>query len=328
MVHFCFVASPSDGSQSGSDDQAEEVNIGSSSSAFPTRLFAAGAYPGKLHLNIYSKANVIGEVAGSLKDYPAILQKLLASQFGKLFQLPVVRCHNSAKLIGSLLCRQLVTTRLHELWFTFATTPIRFSLDEYRDITGLNCGAFDVEDSEAGETTDITMWNLLFDTARGSITVPDVLEMLRNRHLADWKRLPLALIALVDGLLCCNNKSLKLTPRYVAMLSDVERFLAYPWGRESFMVTIPRFLPPPVSEEVPNPIETMRQRLSQKTTAAYGFPLALQLFAFECVPLLLEKIHAGLSTATFLDDPAACANPLTILTVQDVVAVENDPRVS
>ncbi|KAL0702071.1 hypothetical protein Bca4012_058193 [Brassica carinata] len=134
------------------DDQAEEVHIGSSSSAFPTRLFAAGAYPGKLRLNIYSKANVIGEVAGSLKDYPAILQKLLASQFGKLFQLPVVRCHNSAKLIDSLLCRQLVTTRLHELWFTFATTPIRFLLDEYRDVTGLNCGAFDVEDS-AGETT-------------------------------------------------------------------------------------------------------------------------------------------------------------------------------
>ncbi|KAG2305988.1 hypothetical protein Bca52824_025736 [Brassica carinata] len=62
----------------------------------------------------------------------------------------------------------------------------------------------------------------------------------------------------------------------------------------------------------------MRQRLSQKTTAAYGFPMALQLFAFECVPLLLEKIHAGLSTATFLDDPAACTNPLTILTVQDL----------
>ncbi|KAG2306935.1 hypothetical protein Bca52824_026683 [Brassica carinata] len=44
--------------------------------------------------------------------------------------------------------------------------------------------------------------------------------------------------------------------------------------------------------------------------------------------LLPALIHAGLSTATFLDDPAACANPLTILTVQDVVAVENDPRLT
>ncbi|KAG2313124.1 hypothetical protein Bca52824_024681 [Brassica carinata] len=41
-----------------------------------------------------------------------------------------------------------------------------------------------------------------------------------------------------------------------------------------------------------------------------------------------RPIHAGVSTATFLDDPAACANPLTILTVQDVVAVENDPRLT
>ncbi|KAL0729292.1 LOW QUALITY PROTEIN: hypothetical protein Bca4012_025385 [Brassica carinata] len=92
------------------------------------------------------------------------------------------------------------------------------------------------------------------------------------------------------------------------------------------MVTIPRFLPS-VSEEVPNPIETMRQRLSRKTTLPMVFP-ARSLFAFECVPLLLEKIHAGLSTATFLDDLAACANPLTILTVQDVVAVENDLRLT
>ncbi|KAG2298605.1 hypothetical protein Bca52824_035077 [Brassica carinata] len=80
MVHFCFVASPSDGSQSGSDDQAEEVHIGSSSSAFPTRLFAAGAYPGKLRLNIYSKANVIGELTISFAITPEEERLLLLDE--------------------------------------------------------------------------------------------------------------------------------------------------------------------------------------------------------------------------------------------------------
>ncbi|CDY58634.1 BnaCnng33460D [Brassica napus] len=30
-----------------------------------------------------------------------------------------------------------------------------------------------------------------------------------------------------------------------AMLGDIESFLAYPWGRESFLATLPCFLPPP-----------------------------------------------------------------------------------
>ncbi|CDY43170.1 BnaCnng10980D [Brassica napus] len=62
------------------------------------------------------------------------------------------------------------------------------------------------------------MWNKLFDTAVGKLTVLSVLRMLGNEYLAVEKRLPLALIALVDGVLCPSNKDLKLTPRYVEML--------------------------------------------------------------------------------------------------------------
>ncbi|CAF2059700.1 BnaCnng63930D [Brassica napus] len=57
------------------------------------------------------------------------------------------------------------------------------------------------------------MWNKLFDTAVGKLTVLSVLRMLGNEYLAMEKRLPLALIALVDGVLCPSNKDLKLTPR-------------------------------------------------------------------------------------------------------------------
>ncbi|KAJ4885620.1 Uncharacterized protein Rs2_35713 [Raphanus sativus] len=238
----------------------------------------------------------------------AAIDTLLASQFRRLFELPVVRCHSSAKLIGSLLCRQLVTVRTYELWFTFANHALRFLLDEFRDGTCLNCGAFDVQDSEIGpinESEPGPIWKSLFDTAVGDITVGNVLGMLRNRYPGEDKRLPLALIALVDGALCCSNKQLKLTPRYVEILSNVESFLAYPWGRESFLVTLPCFLPTPANELIKDPLAAMRDQLSQKTTVCYGFPLALQLFAFEAVSLLLEKIPAA-NTTNFLDEPRAC----------------------
>ncbi|CAN7047126.1 unnamed protein product [Brassica oleracea var. botrytis] len=155
-----------------------------------------------------------------------------------------------------------------------------------------------------------------------------VLRMLGNEYLAVEKRLPLALFALVDGVLCPSNNDLKLTPRYVEMLSDVESFLAYPWGRESFLTTVPRFLRPLVVAPGENPLQVMRDRLSQKTTVCYGFPLALQLFVFDVVPLLLEKIPDAGNTATFIDSPRACSSPSTILTVNEIVPVEEDPDLS
>ncbi|CDY25293.1 BnaC01g29620D [Brassica napus] len=95
--------------------------------------------PTQLRLNMYSKANVIASVASALKGSSA-MDRLLCSQFSKLFRLPVARCPNSTKLIGSLLCRQLITIRKYELWFTF--------------------------DSETEVNEPGSMWKQLFDTTR------------------------------------------------------------------------------------------------------------------------------------------------------------------
>lgn len=286
-------------------------------------LFAYGCYPQKLRLNIYSKAHVIGSIARTLAGSDH-LETILQSQFGRLFQLPVARCHNSTKLVGDLVCRQFVTDRKYELWFHFATHPLCFSLDEFQEITGLNCGPFDVADSEDDVEPGSAMWQQLFDTSLGDITVAQVLLMLKNPGLPEWKRVPLALIALVDGVICCSNKNLKLTPRYVEMLCDHDYFFSYPWGRESFMKTLPRLLPPYGSE---NPLREMRVRLSQKTTVAYGFPLALQLFAFQKILLLLAQIPNSHSADTFLVNPEGCDNAITILKNNDIVHVEEDPDV-
>ncbi|KAF3511186.1 hypothetical protein F2Q69_00007161 [Brassica cretica] len=116
--------------------QLEEAE---SSSKLPPKLLAWGCYPTKLRLNIYSKAHVIGTIA-SYHQGSKDMEIIMGSQFGRLFELSVARCHNSAKLINSFLCRQLLTVRKYELWFHFATHPLRFSLDEFHQVTGLNCG--------------------------------------------------------------------------------------------------------------------------------------------------------------------------------------------
>ncbi|KAL0715730.1 hypothetical protein Bca4012_065052 [Brassica carinata] len=152
-----YQVSDSDDGGAGSD------KVSTAQGSMPVEVLA-------LRLNIYSKANVISTIASCLQG-SAAMDILLKSQFGKLFELPVARCHNSTKLISSLLCHQLVTIRKFKLWFTFATHPLRFSLDEFRDVSGLNCGAFDVQDFETDDATGSTMSNQLFDTTLVDLTV-------------------------------------------------------------------------------------------------------------------------------------------------------------
>uniref|UniRef100_A0A0D3BDQ2 DUF1985 domain-containing protein n=1 Tax=Brassica oleracea var. oleracea TaxID=109376 RepID=A0A0D3BDQ2_BRAOL len=122
---------------------------------FPERLFARNCYPGKPRLNIYSKASIIGSLVKLLRGSPE-MNCLLGSQFGALFHLPVSRCSNSAKLVHSLLSRQLVTMRLYELWFLFADKPLRFSLREFGDITGLKCEPEREKVGNGSESIDAT----------------------------------------------------------------------------------------------------------------------------------------------------------------------------
>ncbi|KAJ4906301.1 DUF1985 domain-containing protein [Raphanus sativus] len=294
--------------------------------AFPERLFARNCYPGKPRLNIYSKVSIIGSLVKLLRGSPE-LKLLLDSQFGALFHLPVSRCSNSAKLVHSLLSRQLVTYRLYELWFLFADKPVRFSLRELGDITGLKCEP--ERENVGNDATTGRMWKELFGTDDEDVTVADVLRMLGQASLPEWKRLPLALIALVDGLLVCGHKLLRLTPAYVEMLEDTQSFLQYPWGREAFLSTLSRLTPPEPSDssKMDKSLSVMRLRLKQQSTACYGFPLALQLFAFKVIPSLVEKIPEPNKTTTFLEEPEGCDSTNPLLNFEDILLVETQTEV-
>lgn len=43
----------------------------------------------------------------------------------------------SGKLVHSFLCKERITSNMHEKWFFFARTPLRFSLQEFHAVTGL-----------------------------------------------------------------------------------------------------------------------------------------------------------------------------------------------
>ena len=51
-------------------------------------------------------------------------------------------------------------------------------------------------------------------------------------------RLWLALLVLVEGILCPTCGTTKIRPEVVSMLGNLDAFLKYPWGRESFLLTV------------------------------------------------------------------------------------------
>ncbi|ESQ46484.1 hypothetical protein EUTSA_v10000708mg [Eutrema salsugineum] len=273
-----------EGSYTGMEDGEGSNNL---SEKLPKRVLGDGYYPVGARLNIYSKANVIGLFVEALKGTED-LEKLLHSQFGKLFHLSVARCCNSAKLVHALLSRQLVSTKKHEIWFLFGGQPLRYLIQEFKEITGLNCNP-EPDSTEEEDDKD------LFGRAT-FMNVFDVLEMLKDPDLPRWKRLPLALIILVDGVLFCNCKNLALTEKYVEMLTDLDSFMLYPWDR--------------------------------KTSACYGFPLSLQLMALQSIPMLVSKIPQPDNLKTFIEDPEGCQNVITLLHIEDILAVESDPLLS
>ncbi|KAH0874661.1 hypothetical protein HID58_072023 [Brassica napus] len=106
----------------------------------PPRLFATDRFPTK-RLNIYSSPEILPFLRHVLRDTKEF-QIIRESCFGKLFDIPARQCPVSAKLIHSFLTRQLLCLPKNTLWSVFGGNPLRYGLQGFGTVTGLNCASF------------------------------------------------------------------------------------------------------------------------------------------------------------------------------------------
>lgn len=99
-------------------------------------LFKAGKEPYGDRIHKYFKLERINNVAELLE--PDELEVIRRSRLGELFKIGR-RFAYSGKLAHFLLTRKLVIAKEHEIWFIFTEKPIRFSLREFRVVSGLLC---------------------------------------------------------------------------------------------------------------------------------------------------------------------------------------------
>jgi len=120
--------------------------------------------------------------------------------------------------------------------------PLRFALPEFACVTGLPCGEFsedyDPDDDPVYVVGMKSYWDELIGPDK-TVTLGDVSDMLTNKHktLSSDHRLKLAFLLIIDGVLIASNQIGRPTFKYVEMLADLDKFLSFPWGRESFLNT-------------------------------------------------------------------------------------------
>uniref|UniRef100_A0A0D2ZVH5 DUF1985 domain-containing protein n=2 Tax=Brassica TaxID=3705 RepID=A0A0D2ZVH5_BRAOL len=152
-----------------------------------------------------------------------------------------------------------------------AGNPFRFSLAEFQTITGLPGGPFPEHYQSPSFNTRNAAKDPLWQKLLGHdslITVVDIAHMLETEdNMETDKRLRLAPNTIVDGVLIAHKQVPRPTLQYIQMVDNVEEFLKFPWGCESFLKTI----------------------------------TSLQLVAFQAMPLLAIKIPAAPNPATLLE---------------------------
>ncbi|KAF8109285.1 hypothetical protein N665_0098s0013 [Sinapis alba] len=108
------------------------------SEELPKRLFKAGEETQVTQIN--NNCRMVCYMKRLEEWLPKELKEVKKDQtFALIFKLYNSGLGYSARVIHSFLCRELVTYKMHELWFVFARRPLRFSLLEFHAVTGLQC---------------------------------------------------------------------------------------------------------------------------------------------------------------------------------------------
>lgn len=241
----------------------------------PERMFRSGVFDGSRKTNAYCNLSWIGTTTSVLSANH--LRILHESQFGRILQMGDHT--NSVKFIHLLLTLQLKTTKKYELWWEFSGKPMRYAIDDFAYATGLNCEPG--KDILRAKTSEI--WKSLFST--GDAATPEwivrhkLLDKKELQKLDDLKKFRLVLLVLVEGVVCPKgntDSTGSVRPHVVEMLRDVDQFLKFPWGRESFLRTVKS-----IKSQSPYSI------FQQKSISVAGFSHAITIVAACNCPALI-----------------------------------------
>ncbi|KFK26584.1 hypothetical protein AALP_AA8G267400 [Arabis alpina] len=217
------------------------------------------------------------------------------------------------------------------MWSVFGGQPLRFSLNEFAAVTSLCCDeypeGYDPEKNVKVGSLSYAYWDKLIGLPR-TATIADISAMMKaTPDMPAWRRLRLALLLIVDGVLIATHQVHKPTLKYVNMLEYIESFLKFPWGRESFLKTVTSVRPgTKITKQYSDQVVAVQQRLKQGSVSVNEFPLTLQLVAFCLIPELLTKLPNSSLEPTLMTAKFVGYAKLTTFSRETVLETEFSPN--
>ncbi|KAH0765278.1 hypothetical protein KY285_001149 [Solanum tuberosum] len=129
---------------------------------------------------------------------------------------------------------------------------------------------------EKEETRQSTEEQDLVSLVGTSFKNPDLIYMLNHEDTSKKHKESLCLLWFVHNVLWAKDVNNNISLKWVNLSQDIETFNNYPWGHESFELTVKYLLKP----------------LGPKTNNLFGFPWAFMAWAFEVIPHLRYQVTA------------------------------------
>ena len=210
-----------------------------------------------------------------LGDWPSVREtigldvwgELLNSALGVVARLCERKSVWSGRTVHYLLCRQLRVEK-KEIWSLVVDEPMRFSLLEFGEITGLNTGPLPVEAFEPDQYKEF--WEELKVPLGVGPKLDELKAALDFCPLWSYqKRKWLGLLFLqAMGLYCLHHNS-RIPFQGAIRVFDDEAMRSYPWGRSAYGI-------------LADSLKTLSPEGGTYTIS--GMAVALQIWAYESVP--------------------------------------------
>ncbi|XP_050222623.2 uncharacterized protein LOC126672710 [Mercurialis annua] len=212
------------------------------------------------------KQKVVDNLKRNLSEEQLKLFK--ETSFGFVLDLPAFSLHG--QVIHSLLSRQLNHPQRDELWIGVNNLRIRFSIEEFAVLTGLNCVG------EIQKIVDVDKTNSLVEkyfVGVSKLNRQSVTEcFLSKRWESDEDAVKIAFLYVLE-IYFLSAVDVTLVERHHLDIIDSRDYNSYPWGKEVFAVTLRSF---------------KSKHICQKQEYGYyrvvGFPIVLQYLFYECFP--------------------------------------------
>jgi len=238
----------------------------------PRRIHTLGEEPPAVHsISYHTCWTLHAALKKALHDDE--YEELKESKLGVFIKFQELGFDWASRLVHYMLGFQLDIKKKYELWSLVGPEPVRFSLLEFENLTGLNCEYIeDLETPKCDVTPEmVSFWGMLGVHLEAGPTTDQIIAALKR--CGDWSREDrkrLAYLSIFTGFIEGRKFSTATRSTLARLVMDLERFENYPWGRVAFKVLM----------------DSVKGRDISGCYTINGFAQALQVWVYTALPEL------------------------------------------